>query len=72
MRSVGAAAGRQKKGNTSKRTGENGIIEQVEEEDKSDKSYDSGEDEAIGRNKIKIKRNLLCKTLLDQTKELCY
>lgn len=34
--------------------------------------YDSDEHEAIVRNVIKVKRNLLCKTLLDQTKELCY
>lgn len=34
--------------------------------------YDSAEDEAIIRNTIKVKRNLLCKNLLDQTKELCY
>ncbi len=33
--------------------------------------YDSG-DEAIIKKTIQIKRNLLCKTLLDQTKELCY
>ena len=71
VRTVGAG-GRLKKGKTRKQTGENGIIEQVEEEDKSDNDYDSGEDGAIARSTIKVKRNLLCKTLLDQTKELCY
>lgn len=34
--------------------------------------YDSGEDENMNRNKIQVKKNLLCKNLLDQTKELCY
>jgi len=33
--------------------------------------YDSGEEANIKRT-IQVKRNLLCKTLLDQTKELCY
>ena len=55
-----------------KKNGEGGIIEQVEEEDKMSDEYDSGEDEAMMRNAIKVKRNLLCKNLLDQTKELCY
>ena len=34
--------------------------------------YDSAEDENMIRHTIKVKRNLLCKNLLDQTKELCY
>ena len=43
----------------------NGIIEQVEEEDKMSDDYDSNEDETMNRNTIKVKRNLLCKNLLD-------
>jgi len=35
-------------------------------------NQESDEDEGIAKNTIKVKRNLLCKTLLDQTKELCY
>ena len=31
-----------------------------------------GEEEALNKNLAKAKRNLLCKNLLDQTKELCY
>ena len=57
-----------------KRNGEGGIIEQVEEEDKMSNDYDSadGIEEAI-HNTIKAKpKNLLCKNLLDQTRELCY
>ena len=57
--------------NLRKKNGEGGIIEQVEEEDKTSCDYDSG-DEALIKQTIKIKKNLLCKTLLDQTKELCY
>jgi len=34
--------------------------------------YDSDEAENLIRNAVKVKRNLLCKNLLDQTKELCY
>jgi len=45
----------------------------VEEEDKLSDDYDSADDaDAMHLNKIKVKRNLLCKNLLDQTKELCY
>ena len=44
----------------------------MEEEDKLSQDYESGEDEGMINNKIKVKRNLLCKNLLDQTKELCY
>ncbi len=44
----------------------------MEEEDKLSDDYDSNEDEGMNINKIKVKRNLLCKNLLDQTKELCY
>ncbi len=55
-----------------KRNGQGGIIEQVEEEDKLSADYESGEDETNMNSKIKVKRNLLCKNLLDQTKELCY
>ena len=60
------------KGSRQKKEG--GIIEQVEEEDKLSEDYDSGEDENNDHIKklIKVKRNLLCKNLLDQTKELCY
>lgn len=57
-----------------KKNGESGIIEQVEEEDKMSNDYDSADGEEGNRittNKTKP-RNLLCKTLLDQTKELCY
>lgn len=73
--SVSSVGGRSKLQMTvkRKRNGEGGIIEQVEEEDKMSNDYDSAEgDEAI-RNTIKTKpKNLLCKNLLDQTKELCY
>lgn len=44
----------------------------MEEEDKLSEDYDSAEDEAIIENTVKVKRNLLCKNLLAQTKELCY
>ena len=57
---------------TKKKNGEGGIIEQVEEEDKLSADYESGEDDANPNGKVKVKRNLLCKNLLDQTKELCY
>lgn len=60
------------KGGKRKKNGEGGIIEQVEEEDKMSEDYDSAEDENMIRHTIKVKRNLLCKNLLDQTKELCY
>ena len=59
-----------------KKNGESGIIEQVEEEDKMSNDYDSAEGDEANRitiNRAKpIARNLLCKNLLDQTKELCY
>lgn len=59
-----------------KKNGESGIIEQVEEEDKMSNDYGSAEGDEAARitmiNKVKPPRNLLCKTLLDQTKELCY
>ena len=54
-----------KRGARRKKNGEGGIIEQVEEEDKMSEEYDSAEDEAMIRNTIKVKRNLLCKNLLD-------
>lgn len=60
------------KGGKRKKNGEGGIIEQVEEEDKMSEEYDSAEDENMIRKTIQVKRNLLCKNLLDQTKELCY
>ena len=72
MSSVG---GRSKLQMTAKRkkNGEGGIIEQVEEEDKMSNDYDSVEGDEATRNTIKAKpKNLLCKNLLDQTKELCY
>ena len=71
MSSVGARQ-KLKAGQKRKKNGEGGIIEQVEEEDKMSEEYDSDEHEALIRNTIKVKRNLLCKNLLDQTKELCY
>ena len=71
MSSVGTRQ-KLKPGQKRKRNGEGGIIEQVEEEDKMSEEYDSDEHEALVRNTIKVKRNLLCKNLLDQTKELCY
>ena len=62
-----------KKGGNQKKNGSEGIIEQVEEEDKMSHDYESAEEEAgINKNTIKVRRNLLCKNLLDQTKELCY
>ena len=60
------------KGSKRKKNGEGGIIEERDEEDKKSEDYDSSEDENMIRNTIKVKRNLLCKNLLDQTKELCY
>lgn len=71
MSSVGARQ-KAKANQKGKKNGEKGIKEQVEEEDKMSGDYDSDEHEAIVRNVIKVKRNLLCKDLLDQTKELCY
>ena len=62
----------QPKNGQRRRNGEGGIIEQVEEEDKMSDDDESGEDEALNKNLAKAKRNLLCKNLLDQTKELCY
>ena len=53
------------KGSKRKKNGEGGIIEQVEEEDKLSEDYDSAEDDNMIRNTIKVKRNLLCKNLLD-------
>lgn len=44
----------------------------MEEENKLSEDYDSAEEEAIIENTVKVKRNLLCKNLLAQTKELCY
>ena len=69
------SVGRQSRNNdnsTRTKKGEGGIIEQVEEEDKMSEDYDSDEAENLIRNAVKVKRNLLCKNLLDQTKELCY
>ena len=73
-RSVSSVGARQKPklGQRRRKNGEGGIIEQVEEEDKMSEEYDSDEHEALVKNTIKVKRNLLCKNLLDQTKELCY
>ena len=73
-----SAVGTRKKTKAGKRGKTNGakgdIIEQVDEEDKvSDEDVSDDEDENATRgNTIKVKRNLLCKNLLDQTKELCY
>ena len=36
----------------------------------ADEDYEEGA--VDNRNIVKVKKNLLCKTLLDQTKELCY
>lgn len=58
------------KGSRNKKSGD--IIEQVEEEDKMSEDYDSAEDDIHIKNAVKVKPNLLCKNLLDQTKELCY
>ena len=46
-----------------------GIAENIAEEDRL-----SGEDseEEIRKGAFRTKKNLLCKNLLDQTKELCY
>ena len=75
--SVSSVGGRSKLQMTAKRkkNGESGIIEQVEEEDKMSNDYDSADGEEGNRttiNKTNKTRNLLCKNLLDQTKELCY
>jgi hypothetical protein len=72
--SVGSVGRQSRNNDNSTRTkkGEGGIIEQVEEEDKMSEDYDSDEAENLIRNAVKVKRNLLCKNLLDQTKELCY
>ena len=56
---------RLKAGQRKKRNGDGGIIEQVEEEDKLSDDYDSAEEEGLNQSRIKVKRNLLCKNLLD-------
>ena len=73
-RTSGSVGGQSKlnKGSRRTRNGEGGIIEQVAEEDmKSDDCY-SGDDDMMQNQTIRVKKNLLCKNLLDQTKELCY
>lgn len=46
-----------------------GIAEKIAEEDRL--SGEGSDEEVAGRN-FRVKKNLLCKNLLDQTKELCY
>ena len=46
-----------------------GIAEKIAEEDRM--SGEGSDEEVHGRN-LRAKKNLLCKNLLDQTKELCY
>ena len=48
------------------------IIEQVDKEDQS--SDESSPDEEVReiQRMIKLKRNFLCKTLVEQARELCY
>ena len=70
--SVNSQGNRASGNKTSKRKGDGGIIEQVEEEDKMSADEDYEEGAVDNRNIVKVKKNLLCKTLLDQTKELCY